>query len=213
MRCFPALLFAVVFGSGCQSIPLRTNYDPVGYKPKNPAKVVVKVSLQGRMVYVIEGTKPLLVTATAIGLPNKPTPKGRFRVTNKIASKRSGTYGFWVKGDTIVAGKSSKARAPDTAMSAFPCHTGSNGCRRTGSMPVPCGQSRGHMAASACIRTPLVNSFNSPASALRSTLRKDNPKMPLSAKTPRALKITTTPIPQRVSLFPRVPSPTIRPKI
>ena len=120
MRCFFALLFAVVFGSGCQTIPLRTKYDPVGYKPKNPGNVVIKVSLQGRMVYVMEGSKPLLVTATAIGLPNKPTPKGRFRVTNKIANKRSGTYGFWVKGDVIVAGKSSKAPGAGYRYVGFP---------------------------------------------------------------------------------------------
>jgi lipoprotein-anchoring transpeptidase ErfK/SrfK len=71
-------------------------------------------------VYVVEGSRPLLVTATAIGLPNKPTPKGRFRVTNKIASKRSGTYGFWVKGDTIVAGKSSKAPGAGYRYVGFP---------------------------------------------------------------------------------------------
>jgi lipoprotein-anchoring transpeptidase ErfK/SrfK len=109
MRVFQAVLFAVIFLSGCQSLPLHTNYDPTGYKPKNPAKVVIKVSLENRMVYVIEGANPLLVTATAIGTPSKPTPKGHFRVTRKIENKRSGSYGFWVKGNTIVAGKSSKA--------------------------------------------------------------------------------------------------------
>ncbi|HEY5770160.1 MAG TPA: L,D-transpeptidase [Terrimicrobium sp.] len=123
MRSFLALLFAVVFASGCQTLPERTErtiYDPVAYKPKNPANVVIKVSLQGRMVYVMEGSKPLLVTATAIGLPSKPTPKGRFRVTNKIANKRSGTYGFWVKGDVIVAGKSSKAPGAGYRYVGFP---------------------------------------------------------------------------------------------
>ena len=120
MRYFSALLLAVFLCSGCQTIPSHTKYDPIGYKPKNPKNVVIKVSLQGRMVYVVEGSRPLLVTATAIGLPNKPTPKGRFRVTNKIASKRSGTYGFWVKGDTIVAGKSSKAPGAGYRYVGFP---------------------------------------------------------------------------------------------
>ena len=90
-------------------MPLHTRYDPIGYKPKNAGNVVIKVSLQDRMVYVMEGSKPLLVTATAIGLPSKPTPKGHFRVTNKIPNKRSGSYGFWVKGNVVVAGTSSKA--------------------------------------------------------------------------------------------------------
>ena len=121
MRHVLAFLLAILFCSGCQTVvPLRTNYDPVGYKPKNPGNVAIKVSLQNRMVYVVEGSRPLLVTATAIGLPNKPTPRGRFRVTNKIANKRSGSYGFWVKGDTIVAGKSSQAPGGGYRYIGFP---------------------------------------------------------------------------------------------
>jgi lipoprotein-anchoring transpeptidase ErfK/SrfK len=120
MRHLLAFLLAILFYSGCQTVPLRTKYDPVGYKPKNPGNVTIKVSLQNRMVYVVEGSRPLLVTATAIGLPNKPTPKGRFRVTNKIANKRSGSYGFWVKGDTIVAGKSSQAPGGGYRYIGFP---------------------------------------------------------------------------------------------
>ena len=60
---------AAVALAGCETVKVRPVYDPVGYKPKNPANVRVKVSLQDRMVYVMEGNKPLLVTATAIGLP------------------------------------------------------------------------------------------------------------------------------------------------
>ena len=108
MRLFPAAVAAALFCPGCQTIRSGTNYDPIGYKPQKSGNVVIKVSLRNRMVYVMEGSKPLLVTATAIGLPSKPTPKGRFRVTRKLANKRSGTYGFWVKGDTIVPGKSSQ---------------------------------------------------------------------------------------------------------
>jgi lipoprotein-anchoring transpeptidase ErfK/SrfK len=120
MRHLLAFLLVILFYSGCQTVPLRTKYDPVGYKPKNPGNVTIKVSLQNRMVYVVEGSRPLLITATAIGLPNKPTPKGRFRVTNKIANKRSGSYGFWVKGDTIVAGKSSQAPGGGYRYIGFP---------------------------------------------------------------------------------------------
>ena len=100
----PALV-AVAF-TGCQTIAPRAVYDPVGYKPKNPSNVRVKVSLQDRMVYVMEGNKPLLVTATAIGLPTKPTPKGNFTVIEKIENKRSGSYGFWSNGSNIIPGTS-----------------------------------------------------------------------------------------------------------
>jgi lipoprotein-anchoring transpeptidase ErfK/SrfK len=120
MRSFSALLFAVLFCSGCQTLPLRPNYDPIGYKPRNQSNVVIKVSLQNRMVYVVEGDRPLLVTATAIGTPKNPTPKGHFRVTRKIENKRSSTYGFWVKGETIVPGKSSQAPGAGYRYVGFP---------------------------------------------------------------------------------------------
>lgn len=100
------LALAALALTGCETMKVRTVYDPVGYKPKNPSNVRVKVSLQNRMVYVLEGNKPLLVAATAIGLPAKPTPKGNFCVIEKIENKRSGSYGFWVKGDTIIPGTS-----------------------------------------------------------------------------------------------------------
>ena len=97
---------AAVALAGCETVKVRPVYDPVGYKPKNPANVRVKVSLQDRMVYVMEGNKPLLVTATAIGLPDKPTPRGNYRVIEKIEHKRSGSYGFWSNGSNIIAGTS-----------------------------------------------------------------------------------------------------------
>ncbi len=63
----------------------------------------VKVSLKNQMVYVLEGDRPLLVAATCVGLPGKSTPTGNFRVTEKIANKRSGSYGFSVNGSNIRA--------------------------------------------------------------------------------------------------------------
>ena len=105
----PILLAAAAIAlTGCETINVRPVYDPVGYKPKNPSNVRVKVSLENRMVYVLEGDKPLLVAATAIGTPAKPTPRGNFRVIEKIENKRSGSYGFWVKGDSIIAATSSQ---------------------------------------------------------------------------------------------------------
>ena len=120
MKNSSALLLAVLVCAGCETLPLRTTYDPIGFKPKNQNQVVIKVSLQNRMVYVLEGDRPLLVTATAVGTPSNPTPTGHFRVTQKIEDKRSSTYGFWVKGDTILAGKSSQSPGGGYRYVGFP---------------------------------------------------------------------------------------------
>ena len=80
------------------------SYSVVARKPANPNNVKVKVSLENQAVYVMEGDRPLMVAATNVGLVNKPTPKGNFHVTNKIAKKRSGSYGFWVNGNSIIPG-------------------------------------------------------------------------------------------------------------
>ncbi len=104
-----ATAFALL--TGCATGPIaRTPYNVTAYKPKNPDNVRIKLSLANRAVYVMEGDTPLLVTACAIGLPAPHnTPTGSFRVTNKIANKRSGTYGFSVSGDNIHACTSSQA--------------------------------------------------------------------------------------------------------
>ncbi|OHE76231.1 MAG: hypothetical protein A3F67_04030 [Verrucomicrobia bacterium RIFCSPHIGHO2_12_FULL_41_10] len=54
------------------------------------------------MIYVMEGKRPLLVTACCVGIPSKPTPKGSFQVTRKERNKRSGSYGFAVLRDAII---------------------------------------------------------------------------------------------------------------
>ncbi|MBX9742631.1 MAG: L,D-transpeptidase [Chthoniobacterales bacterium] len=77
-------------------VPFQRPYDQPAYKPKDPSKVVVKVSLERQMVYVIEGKRLLLVTACCVGVPSHPTPKGHFEVTRKERNKRSGSYGFSV---------------------------------------------------------------------------------------------------------------------
>jgi hypothetical protein len=95
-----AALLLTLLG-GCVSPVVDPN--PVAYKPRNPANVRVKVSLSKQQVYVMEGNRPLLVAATCVGLPGKPTPCGNFTAFNKIAHKRSGSYGFSVQGNRIVA--------------------------------------------------------------------------------------------------------------
>ena len=105
-----AVLSGVAFLSGCQTIQTaavsRAPYQVTAYKPHNPSAVRVRVSLSKQQVYVMEGDRPLLVAATCVGLPEKPTPTGSFNVYSKIATKRSGSYGFWVRGSTVVPGTS-----------------------------------------------------------------------------------------------------------
>jgi len=99
---------AILLLAGCETMHVgRTTYDRPAYAPKNPNNVRVDVSLNKKMVYVMEGNRPLLVTATAIGTAEHPTPRGHFTVFNKIKNKRSGSYGFWVRGGQVVAADSS----------------------------------------------------------------------------------------------------------
>lgn len=106
-RSLPILAITMVgmLFTACQT-PDRPagEYNPVAYAPNNQNDVEVKVSLNNRAVYVMENDRPLLVTAVAIGRPDKPTPKGEFRVTKKEHRKRSGSYGFWTNGDEIRGG-------------------------------------------------------------------------------------------------------------
>lgn len=94
--------------AGCSVLP-KAEYDSVAHRPRNPDDVRVKVSLRNQMIYVMEGNRPLLVTATTVGTPDHPTPRGHFRVTNKIERKRSYSYGYWVKGNQIASGTSSRS--------------------------------------------------------------------------------------------------------
>ena len=115
-----ALLLGTISGltllTGCNTIQTATNtgtfpgnYSAVVSKPKDPSAVRVKVSLEDRMVYVMEGEHPLLVTPCTIGVPGKSTPTGSYRVTGKEKDKRSASYGFWVKGGQVIAGESGRA--------------------------------------------------------------------------------------------------------
>lgn len=90
-----------LFLSSCAQ--LNRIYDQPAYKPHDPSKVVVKVSLDQEMVYVMEGKRPLLVTACCVGIPSRPTPRGNFEVTRKERNKRSGSYGFCIAGNQIKA--------------------------------------------------------------------------------------------------------------
>ena len=111
-----ALLILIAgFLSGCAGMGGGGNfasgtYHVDAYAPTNPDNVRVLVSLDAKMVYVMEGDRALLVTPCSIGVPANPTPTGDFRVTDKDPTKRSGEYGFWVNGSDIYSGSSSQGR-------------------------------------------------------------------------------------------------------
>src|SRR5436190_9738379 len=77
-------------------------YHVTAYKPNDPAKVVVKVSLSKENIYVMEGDRCLMAVACSVGIPAKPTPRGSFTIYRKEEDKRSGSYGFRVQGDRVV---------------------------------------------------------------------------------------------------------------
>lgn len=110
-RCSAALLAVAALGlSACNTVSTSSggSYNVVAKRPNNPNNVRVKVSIRNQAVYVLEGDRVLMAAATCVGTNSNPTPKGTFRVTRKEAGKRSYTYGFWIKGDTIMAGTTRK---------------------------------------------------------------------------------------------------------
>ncbi len=104
---FRFLLLAPLAGfvvlTSCTTVPTTTaEYHVTAHKPHDPSKVRVDLSLSKQNVYVMEGDRCLMAAAVSVGMPNKPTPKGHFTITNKIEHKRSGSYGYRVQKDRIV---------------------------------------------------------------------------------------------------------------
>src|SRR5206468_4238814 len=108
MRHISRLLLLCAGGSlllltGCQTGRVAGGpYHVTAYRPNNPAAVRVLVSLSKQNVYVMEGDRCLMAVACSVGIPNKPTPKGSFKIYSKQEQKRSGSYGFSVQGDRII---------------------------------------------------------------------------------------------------------------
>ena len=103
------LAVAIVFTS-CSTAPMGTGpYHVTAYKPHDPSKVRVKVSLSKQNVYVMEGDRLLMAAATCVGIPSKPTPKGNFTIYSKQEEKRSGSYGFRVQGDRVIPAEADKS--------------------------------------------------------------------------------------------------------
>jgi hypothetical protein len=86
-------------------------YHVAAYAPSKSDDVRVLVSLRSKIVYVMEGDRPLMVTPCSIGTADAPTPTGHFTVEAKDATKRSGEYGFWTNGSDTYAGSSGQGRS------------------------------------------------------------------------------------------------------
>jgi lipoprotein-anchoring transpeptidase ErfK/SrfK len=105
-----AAIASTGFLTSCESTSTVSTGGPyrvTAKRPNNPANVKVKVSLARQNVYVMEGDRVLMAVATTVGTPEKPTPKGNFKIYRKEENKRSNTYGFRVQGDRVIPAKSS----------------------------------------------------------------------------------------------------------
>jgi hypothetical protein len=96
--------------AACAAPPHEVSYSVRAAAPRNREAVRVKVSLSRQIVYVMEKDEVLMAAATCVGLPEKPTPRGQFRITNKMADKRSNSYGFFVNGRGIEPGEAAHPR-------------------------------------------------------------------------------------------------------
>jgi lipoprotein-anchoring transpeptidase ErfK/SrfK len=109
MRILLRLSFLIALGgpfifTGCETTRVAGGgaYHVTAYKPHDPSKVVVKVSLSKENIYVMEGDRCLMAVACSVGIPSKPTPRGHFTIYRKEEDKRSGSYGFRVQGNRVV---------------------------------------------------------------------------------------------------------------
>ena len=78
-----------VFLTSCGTAPSpRGSYHVTAYRPKDPSKVVVKLSLSTQNVYVMEGDRLLMAVQGNVGKPGAPTPTGNFTIIDKNKTKR-----------------------------------------------------------------------------------------------------------------------------
>lgn len=98
----------------------RADYDVPAAPAHDPAQVRVDVSIDAQMVYVMEGDRPLLVTAACSGKYGHRTPLGSFRVTDKDARKRSGEFGFWGRDGRWLAGGSGSSPGAGWSFVGYP---------------------------------------------------------------------------------------------
>ena len=85
-----ALLLAAAFFllPACTTMVPQGKYSVTAFKPRNPDKVVMKLSLATQNLYVKEGDRLLMAAQGCVGKPDSPTPIGNFHITDKIKNKR-----------------------------------------------------------------------------------------------------------------------------
>ena len=82
-----AALFLTSCGTPMVSSSSR-NYKVVAYKPHDPSKVEVSLSLSTQNLYVTEGDRLLMAVQGNVGKPGAVTPTGNFTIYNKEKHRR-----------------------------------------------------------------------------------------------------------------------------
>ena len=94
MRHISRLLLLCAGGSfllltGCQTGQVASgSYHVTAYRPHDPSKVKVKLSLSTQNLYVMEGDRLLMAVQANVGKPGAPTPTGHFTIYNKEKDRR-----------------------------------------------------------------------------------------------------------------------------
>ncbi|MEO7932738.1 MAG: L,D-transpeptidase [Chthoniobacterales bacterium] len=81
-------LVALLLLPACTTMAPHGKYTVTAYKPHDPDKVVVKLSLATQNLYVKEGDRLLMAVQGCVGKPSDPTPTGSFHITDKVKNKR-----------------------------------------------------------------------------------------------------------------------------
>jgi L,D-transpeptidase catalytic domain len=90
LSSFLGLCAVVMLFTSCATGRLASSstYHVKAYKPHDPSKVVVKLSLATQNVYVVEGDRLLMGAQTNVGKPGAETPTGHFTIYNKDKNRR-----------------------------------------------------------------------------------------------------------------------------
>lgn len=95
MRLFPRLALLtsaavaiLLTGCGTQSSLSSGSYHVTAYRPHDPSKVEVKLSLATQDLYVMEGDRLLMAVQGNVGKPGDATPTGNYTIYNKEKNRR-----------------------------------------------------------------------------------------------------------------------------
>jgi L,D-transpeptidase catalytic domain len=97
MRYFSRLLLigaaaGAAFLTGCETGPMVSSssgsYRVTAYRPHDPSKVRVKLSLSTQNLYVMEGDRMLMAVQGNVGKRGAETPTGHFTIYNKEKNRR-----------------------------------------------------------------------------------------------------------------------------